>query len=117
MNKYRNKPTEVDGYKFDSMREAKRYGELKLLRRAKQIFELQVHVIYPLDVRGIGITTYEADFVYVDVVTGKQVVEDVKPKFATPDARRRYHATPAYRIFAIKKRLMLAIQKIEVTEV
>jgi hypothetical protein len=115
--KYRNKRTEVDGIKFDSVRESKRYGELKLLLRAKQIFDLRHHQTFALDVNGVPITLYEADFAYVDVRTGKQVVEDVKPKFSTVAARKKYEATAAYRMFAIKKRLMKACLKIEVIEV
>lgn len=117
LKKYRNKPTELGGIKFDSAREAKRYAELKLLVRAKQVHDLQVHVRFPLDVLGIPITVYEADFFYIDVKTGKRVVEDVKPKFTNDAARRRYQATAAYRMFAIKKRLMLAVHNIIVREV
>lgn len=32
-SKYKNKKTEVDGIMFDSLKEARRYGELKLLVR------------------------------------------------------------------------------------
>lgn len=117
MNKYRNKRTEVDGIKFDSVREANRYGELKLLQLAKKVRDLQMHVRFKLDVRDIEITIYEADFVYIDVRTGKKIVEDVKPQFRTERARKAYHATAAYRIFAIKRRLMLAIHEIWVIEV
>ena len=31
MTKYRNQPVTVDGYRFDSKAEARRWGELKLL--------------------------------------------------------------------------------------
>jgi hypothetical protein len=117
LSKYRNKRTEVDGIKFDSMREALRYGELKLLQRAKQAHDLQVHVRYKLVVNGIEIAVYEADFVYVDVQTGRLIVEDVKPHFTSPARKNAYQATAAYRTFALKKRLMLAIHKIEVIEV
>lgn len=117
MNKYRNKPTTVDGIRFDSLREANRYAQLKLLQRVKQVSDLQVHMLFALNVRGIEIAVYEADFVYIEVRTGKKVVEDVKPHFRTERAKKAYHATAAYRLFSIKKRLMLAINKIEVIEV
>lgn len=35
MNKYKNKKITIDGHNFDSLKEAKRYQELKLLERAK----------------------------------------------------------------------------------
>lgn len=34
-NKYNNKKVEVDGIKFDSIKEATRYKQLKLLERAR----------------------------------------------------------------------------------
>ena len=40
--KYRNKPTEVDGIRFASKKEAKRYGELKLLERVGEIVDLEL---------------------------------------------------------------------------
>ncbi len=36
-SKYKNKPTERDGLKFDSQREARRYDELVLLKRAGEV--------------------------------------------------------------------------------
>ena len=41
-SKYSNKITTVDGIKFRSKREAKRYGELKLLERAGEIKDLEL---------------------------------------------------------------------------
>jgi hypothetical protein len=46
--KYRNVPTLVDGIKFASKLEAKRWGELKLLERAGEIRALQRQVRYAL---------------------------------------------------------------------
>ena len=42
MNKYFNKKITVDGIKFDSKKEANRYNELKLLKRAGLIEELEL---------------------------------------------------------------------------
>lgn len=84
MSKYHNKKIIVDGIKFDSKKEANRYSELKLLERAKEITELKLQVPFELlssyeingkKVRGIS---YIADFVYIDIRTGKYVVEDTK---------------------------------------
>lgn len=43
MNKYRNKKTELAGYKFDSMKEAAYYTELELRKKAKDIIDFKVH--------------------------------------------------------------------------
>ena len=82
MTKYHAKPTTIDGIRFDSKREAARYGELKLLHLAGVIHKLQVHPRYvllePFTCKGVkyrGIS-YEGDFEYVE--NGQRVCEDVK---------------------------------------
>ena len=75
--KYNNRPTVIDGYRFDSKLEASRYGELRLLEKAGDIKDLEVHPHYPLEVNGLKICTYEADFRYTDN-RGTIHVEDVK---------------------------------------
>lgn len=74
--KYGNVRTKVDGVWFDSKKEARRWQELKLLRIAREISDLRAHVPYPIEVNGIHITTYVADFVYFE--RGRTVIEDVK---------------------------------------
>lgn len=80
--KYRNRKVIVDGIKFDSQREAYRYGELKLLQRAKVISDLELQPVYVLQEgfthRGVRQRpiTYIADFRYKE--NGKTVVEDAK---------------------------------------
>ncbi len=84
--KYSNKKTvRVVGketYEFDSLKEARRFDELILLRRAKKIEKLEVQPEYILcksfkhngkTIRG---TKYIADFRYTQ--DGKTIVEDVK---------------------------------------
>lgn len=66
----------VDGIAFDSRAEARRYGELKLLERAKQIVGLAVHPRYALHVDGTLVGHYKPDFGYRE--SGRAVVEDVK---------------------------------------
>lgn len=75
--KYRNRPTEVDGRKFASKAEAKRYQELRLLERAGQIHSLNCQHQFPLAVNGVKVCTYIADFTYSEEGRGL-VVEDVK---------------------------------------
>ena len=84
-NKYKNKKIIVDGFKFDSMKEARRYKELKLLERGGAITGLVLQPKFLLipTIRREGykteeVTHYIADFAYTEKKTGKEVVEDVK---------------------------------------
>lgn len=77
MNKYRNKPVTIDGIRFASQREGKRYVELKILERAGEIQCLTLQRPYKLEVNGLHVCKYVADFVYVGS-SGEIVVEDVK---------------------------------------
>lgn len=74
-NKYRNKKTVIDNVVFHSMKEAARYGELKLLLKAKKIAELKLQPRFKL-YAGI---VYVADFMYFYPADPEQmIVEDVK---------------------------------------
>lgn len=78
--KYHAVKTEVDGIKFDSKKEAKRYQELKLLEKAKVIKDLRLQVPFTLiekSEHGRAIR-YIADFVYYDNEKGKEIIEDTK---------------------------------------
>lgn len=70
-SKYRNKPRVVDGIRFASKKEAKRYQELQLEERAGEIRCLMTQVPFALRVGAEQIkfdsgrqATYVADFVY-----------------------------------------------------
>lgn len=83
MNKYRNKKTIIDGIKFDSIAEGRRYKELKLLEKGKYITDLELQPKFELqekytNAKGehIRAITYKADFSYIE--NGKIIVEDVK---------------------------------------
>lgn len=95
-SKYHAKKTVVDGITFASLKEARRYIDLKNLQKAGVISDLKLQVPYELipqyrepdtiGPRG-GVKKgrviesacyYVADFVYVDEETGKKVVEDCK---------------------------------------
>ena len=99
-NKYRARKTVVDGITFDSGKEANRYSELKLLERAKLIFDLELQVVYDLRIGGQLICKYRADFRYME--NGKTVVEDSK------GCRTRE--------YKIKKKLMRALLGVEILE-
>jgi hypothetical protein len=89
-NKYRATARQIDGYRFDSKREAARYQELKFLVVAGEIEALEVHPGFPLMVPDLTtegapfvfhtIGWYHADFQYRNVHTGNIIVEDVKSK-------------------------------------
>lgn len=81
MSKYGNiKTTTSDGITHDSIREANRWCELKLLERAGKISDLQRQVKFELLPKQDGerAVYYIADFVYVE--NGREVVEDAKGK-------------------------------------
>lgn len=101
-NKYGNQKVVVDGYKFDSKKEANRYFELKMLQLAGEITGLKMQVPFLLEVEGKKVAKYIADFVYL---RKGQVVEDVKSS-----ATRKL---PTYRL---KKKLMFAIHGITIVE-
>ena len=124
-SKYGSKKIAVDGQVFDSQKEARRYGELKLLLAAGKISDLRTQVLYELiptqfetyeryGKRGKRLkdglrvveraTDYVADFVYVE--NGKTVVEDVKSV-----------ATRKKESYIIKRKLRLYLKKIKIKEV
>lgn len=77
--------TEVDGLKFASKKEAKRWVELKLLEKAGEIDDVDRQVRFLLIGQYGHIKTpsgrdmaYVADFVYRNVSDGTYVIEDAK---------------------------------------
>ena len=100
--KYHNHKVVVDGIKFDSIREAKRYRELWMMSQAGAISRLKLQVPFACNVNGKNVCTYIADFTYLKA-DGTSVVEDVKGM-----------KTPVYRL---KKKLVEAIYGIEIREV
>lgn len=85
MNKYFNKKVMVDGIKFDSKKEAKRYNELKLLKKAGLIKELELQKVFELQPKytnnngeHIRAITYKCDFFYYDNEKERYIVEDTK---------------------------------------
>lgn len=102
-SKMHNVRTSVDGHTFDSLSEARRYGELKIEELAGSISDLDVHQRFALDVNGVHICDYEADFTYRR--NGRFVVEDVKS------------TATVTRLYRVKKKLMLAVRGITIQEV
>lgn len=104
MNKYGAKKKEIDGFLFDSTKEANRYQELKLLERAGEIENLELQPQFPCFVNKKKITTYIADFRYKE--NGKVVIEDVKSE-----------ATRKIAVYRLKKKLTEALYNIIIFEV
>lgn len=81
--KYHSTKTVIDGIKFDSKSESRRYQELKLLESAGEIHHLTLQPEYVLipsfkkNGRTFRKTVYRADFAYI-TNDGKRIVEDVK---------------------------------------
>ena len=99
-HKYQAKPTIQDGHRFASLREARVYQDLKLQERAGAISHLELQPRYTLVVNDHHVGSYFADFRYLE--NGVTVVADAKGVH-----------TPIYRL---KKKLMLALYGIEITE-
>ena len=87
MSKYHNKKTEMDGIVFDSIKESRRYFELKLLEKHGEIKNLELQPkyllqegfytkLYPEGKKKIRAIYYIADFQYEE--NGMIVAEDVK---------------------------------------
>lgn len=103
-NKYRNQPVEIDGVRFPSKKEARRWGELKLLERAGEIRNLRRQVRHKIVVNGELVATYVSDAEYEERIGPNKwahVVEDVKSE-----------ATRKNQVFRIKERLMRAVHGI-----
>jgi hypothetical protein len=108
-HKYGAKAVIVDGIRFPSMKEAKRWGELKLLERAGAIRCLSRQVSIGLQGRDGPILNptgreakYRADFFYQEGPDCDFVIEDAKG-----------YQTPEYKL----KRAILAAMGIIIREV
>lgn len=101
-NKFGNKLLQTQDGNFASEWEYEYWGQLKLLQRAGEIKNLERQKPYIINVNGIQVAKYIADFVYEDK-SGNIVVVDTKSK-----------ATEKLSEFRIKKNLMLAVFGINV---
>ncbi len=98
VRKYLNQVVTVDGRRFDSISEAKRYGTLKLLQMAGEIRNLQCQPVYDLfAIGGVKVGSYRGDFSYDVCSTGEHVIEDVKGK-----------RTASLQLFKLKRKLLAA---------
>lgn len=107
MAKYHNRKVTRDGETFDSVKEYRRFCELRLLERAGAVTDLRRQVKFELipaqRIDGKVVEracSYVADFVYQE--NGQQVVEDAKGM-----------RTQEYRL---KRKLMLWVHGIRIRE-
>lgn len=111
-SKYGSKKVIIDGIKFDSKKEGKRYLELKLLEKANEIKNLELQKVFELQpsFKKNGKTyrkiTYKADFCYFSIKENKYICEDVK----SPATKTQ--------VYMIKKKMLLyKYENIEFREV
>jgi len=100
------KVTQIIGGKpvtFHSKKEAKRWTELTTLEAAGAIANLRRQVPFVMEVNGVKVATYWADFVYDEA--GAQVVEDTKSE---PTRTTSY--------YRLKKRLLKACLGVDIKE-
>lgn len=102
-SKYNAIKTEIDGFLFDSRREAIRYAELKNLEQVGEIADLELQPVFPCVINDKPICKYIADFRYTSVKRGNVVIEDAKG-FKTP-------------VYRLKKKMVEAIYNIIIIEV
>lgn len=105
-NKYHARKTVVDGFEFDSAKEAKRYAKLRDMQEAGVIqglcLQMPFELVPSFECDGVKYRgmRYVADFVYYR--DGKQIVEDCKGV-----------KTAEYKL---KKKLMAFINHINIEE-
>lgn len=104
MGKYGNYECVVEGERFDSIREALRWQELRMMEKAGEISGIERQVTYELIPKQPGerAVKYIADFRYKDR-NGLTVVEDAKG-MKTKD-------------YIIKRKLLLYMHGIKIVEV
>lgn len=102
-NKYRNIPCIVEGKRFSSKKEGKRYSALLLLLKHGVIQNLTLQPRFPILINGKKICDYVGDFQYFDIEKDKWTVEDVKGI-----------KTPVYKL---KKKMLYAYTGIVITEI
>lgn len=113
MNKFFNKKPIIDGIEFDSIKESKRYIQLKHLEETGEITHLRLQpkfTYYSENIKTkkgqpIVLFNYYADFEYC-TDSGEYIVEDVKSEYTKK--------LPVYRL---KKKLIEDRFKFEIKEI
>ena len=93
MSKYKANPITIDGIRFASQAEGRRYVQLKMLEKSGAISRLELQPSFKCEINGKLVCTYRGDFRYF--TKDGCVTEDVKG-VRTP-------------IFRLKKKLVEAL--------
>ena len=101
--KFNNQPVIIEGRRFPSKAEGRRYEELRKGERAGIFRDLKCQPRFPIVINGQKVCDYVADFKYYDVERNREVIEDVKG-MKTP-------------IYNLKKKLVLAVLGLEIVEI
>lgn len=104
-NKFGANTVVVDGYRFSSEAESRRYLVLKQEQADGLIADLRLQPAFRIEIKGRLICDYVADFSYLLLPQRNRVIEDVKSK-----ATR----TPAY---LLKKKMVEAQYGVTIVEV
>lgn len=100
--KFGNQKVKIDGMTFDSKKEAKYYGLYKIMQAQRLLTRFEVHKTFPLEVNGVLVCKYVADFVLY-YPNGSVSVVDIKGD-----------GTVGLAVFRIKKNLMMAVHGLKI---
>lgn len=114
----------MDGIKFRSAAEARRYRDLKLLEATGEIMDLKVHPRWKIAVNNVSICSVELDFSYLMRVGmqgdrlrfghWKEIYEDVKQRKVSKRTGKETYTTNT-RSSKIGQKLLKAVYGIDVT--
>lgn len=117
--RFRAEPVVIDGQRFASKKEARRYGELRTLQLAGEIKNLTCHPAYPVAIAGFHFCTYTPDFRYEErqpvrrfsieangdpatLIQWVPVIEEIKSSGTRKDAAYRLRRKAAELFHGIK---------------
>jgi len=102
-NRFNVSPIEdrtLDGIAFASKKEMKRYAELKLWVKARQIMDLELQPEFRVSINNQHYCTYTADFAYTE--NGERIIEELKSTGTAKDAAYRLRKKAAELFHGIK---------------
>jgi hypothetical protein len=111
--KYGNRKTVVEGITFASQREARHYQELRLREKAGEIRGLVCQSRWRLNVNGVKVADYVADFEFDEIGGVVQGRRFWNASWTRVIADAKGFRTPVYKL---KAKLMKAIHGIEIRE-
>lgn len=95
----------LDGITFASKKEMKRYAELKLWVRAKEISDLELQPEFRVSINDQHYCTYTADFAYT--LKGERIIEELKSTGTAKDAAYRLRKKAAELFHGIKIKVII----------